>query len=263
MRRMAGWATVWLVAVAGACGQAAGAPGGPGQAYDVSTVKLNESGPGNRGVDIDTTYFKAENLTLAELMSEAYGVRAKLVEGLPKWAETTRFDLNAKVSDPDMAALEAMKQPARRAMLRAVLEDRFQLKVHPVTRILGVLDLEVGRGGPKFKVAPADAGPEPEDGFGRDSMSTHNGAMKAHAVKMAKMVEFLERELDQTVVDRTGLTGEYDLQLVYLRERQADGPDTPPHLATALPEQLGLKLTGGKGPVEVLVVDQVKRPEAN
>ena len=63
------------------------------------------------------------------------------------------------------------------------------------------------------------------------------------------------------MIDATGLTGSYDFKL----EWAPDGPDSPgPSLATALEEQIGLKLeTQGKFPVEFVIVDRAERPEAN
>jgi uncharacterized protein (TIGR03435 family) len=69
------------------------------------------------------------------------------------------------------------------------------------------------------------------------------------------------------VVDRTGLTGTYDLELTWTPEAPPAGRDgappvdpNGPSVFTALQEQLGLKLEATTGPVEVLVIDSADRP---
>jgi uncharacterized protein (TIGR03435 family) len=75
--------------------------------------------------------------------------------------------------------------------------------------------------------------------------------------------------LNKPVIDRTGLTGRYDINIEFTREDpNATGstelPDSaPPNLFTALTEQLGLKMEAGKGPVPVLVIDRASKPSAN
>lgn len=66
------------------------------------------------------------------------------------------------------------------------------------------------------------------------------------------------------VIDKTGLTGQFDFTLEWTPGGINAPPDaTGPSIFTAVEEQLGLKLTSGKGPVEVIVVDHVERPSAN
>lgn len=72
--------------------------------------------------------------------------------------------------------------------------------------------------------------------------------------------------LDRPVVDQTGLTGRYNMQLQFTRGDPAalgmsQIPDNaPPNLFTAVQEQLGLKLEATKAPVDVMVIDHVEKP---
>lgn len=80
----------------------------------------------------------------------------------------------------------------------------------------------------------------------------------------------LANEVARSVVDRTGLAGNWDFELTYTRDtvRQPDvGDATPanvdpdgPSLFTAFQEQLGLKLEPTKGQVRVLVIDRIEQP---
>jgi uncharacterized protein (TIGR03435 family) len=74
----------------------------------------------------------------------------------------------------------------------------------------------------------------------------------------------LAPSVDRVIVDRTGLTGTWNIDLQYAPDRVAPdapppSPDTP-SLFTAIQEQLGLKLEAGTGLGDVLVIEQVSRP---
>ena len=83
---------------------------------------------------------------------------------------------------------------------------------------------------------------------------------------MAELASLLEGEAQRLVIDRTGLTGNWDLEVAYTSERARTLPNVDPNgpsLFTALEEQLGLKLRPARGPVEVLVIDSVQQPTPN
>ena len=96
--------------------------------------------------------------------------------------------------------------------------------------------------------------------------------MVAVGTPLAQIVPLLSQLTGRPVVDRTGLTGTYDLQLTFTPDQLPPGPAPPgappidtngPSLFTALQEQLGLKLDSQKGPLEVLVIDRMERPTDN
>jgi uncharacterized protein (TIGR03435 family) len=95
---------------------------------------------------------------------------------------------------------------------------------------------------------------------------------------VANLAHSLSSIFSRTVVDKTGITGEFDLQLTFTPDRPSvPSPDVPgprpadgaaaaelgPDIFTAMQEQLGLKLESAKGPVEILVIDHVERPLEN
>jgi uncharacterized protein (TIGR03435 family) len=91
----------------------------------------------------------------------------------------------------------------------------------------------------------------------------HTKGIKLTAGDLAASLSFL---LGKTVVDKTGLTGKYDVELEWTPERVQMAGATengPPGIFTAMQEQLGLKLESGKGPVRMMVVDRVERPGEN
>ena len=146
-------------------------------------------------------------------------------------------------------------------MVRSLLADRFGLKLHREPRQLPVYALAIDEGGPKIKPA-GDPSAEPKVFF-------RKGEVEAHNRDMAWLTAILERQLRRTVLDRTGLTGSYDFDLQFgprpLAAPSADDSSDPPgpSLNTALQTQLGLTLKAAKDAVEILVIDEAKKPGAN
>jgi uncharacterized protein (TIGR03435 family) len=123
-----------------------------------------------------------------------------------------------------------------------------------------VYELVVIQGGPKFKPTASDAHGPNTSVNGRNDHTD----LTARNLSMALFSDILSDQVQRTVIDKTGLTGSYDLALQWSREDSRDADvDTAPSIFTALPEQLGLKLQPAKGPVETLVVDHVEMPSEN
>jgi uncharacterized protein (TIGR03435 family) len=232
--------------------------------FDVATIKPNKSGSGrSSSLTTDHGTYTGENVALRSLLTLAFGVRPDLIFGLPSWTENARFDVSAKVVDSDVKDLAALTREQHRAMLQALLADRFQLKSHMETRTLPVYELVLAKGGMKFKEStPAAPG-------GRSGISTRNNELTASDCPIAVFTNVLSDSLHRAVIDKTGLTAKYDFTLKWTRDedsaaQSADAAaDAGPSIFTALQEQLGLKLQPAKGPVQVLVVDQVEQPSEN
>ena len=248
----------------------------PTPVYDAVSIKLNKSPSGGFSWGTHDDFYQGTNIPLDRLITDAYGFRSGLIFGLPKWAEDEHFDVIAKVTDADVAAMKKLTRAQRQAMLAAVLEERFGLKVHTETKTLGIFDLVAAKDGPKLKeIAPEtaeekaarEAAGQPKLTPGstgplqRGSMRFGPGTLDASGIPMETLVSLLESQTDKKIVDQTGLHGKYDVHLKYAPEGRET--DELPTLLTALEEQLGLKLKADKGPVETLVVDQVKEPSAN
>lgn len=244
----------------------AASPALPGQsnasqsapAYDVVSIKPDKSGSGSAGVDSNNDSYIATNVSLKNLLADAYGIKEELISGVPGPIDSARFDIQAKIVDPDLHALRKLTSKQRRAMLLPFMEERFQLKAHTETKILPVYELIVTESGPKFK--------KTADSSSRDSGTSvqNNRELTAHGISMASLASTLTNSVHRTVVDKTELTDLYDLGMKWSPD---DGSNTQtdigPSIFTALQEQLGLKLKSTKGPVETLVVDHVEMPSAN
>jgi uncharacterized protein (TIGR03435 family) len=228
--------------------------------------------------------------TLGMLVRQAYQLQDFQVIGGPEWIETDRFDVQATEPPPDPGAKArpgavspGPGPPSRRdQMLRALLEERFNLAVHKETRERPVYALvparSDGRLGPALKPTAVDCA----TAKGPESCGTTvvPGYIKVLGVTMAQLATAFSRlgntgsSLNRLVIDRSGLEGRYDAELKFTPENIPDfGPNPPaflpaidpngPSIFTAVQEQLGLKLDPQRGPVEVLVIDRVERPTEN
>jgi bla regulator protein BlaR1 len=202
------------------------------------------------------------------------------IEGGPDWMHSERFDIDA-ASDGQPSIL-MMQGP----MMQAVLEDRFQLKIHRETRQGTVYELALGKGSPKLKplregscIPVAIGRPLPE--LTADQRRCRNTAnprgVDFEGGTLAMFAGLLGMILDRPVIDKTGITDLFAIHLEFLPDdftspRAAavapgapvavGGPDAP-GIFQAIQEQLGLKLVPAKGPVDVLVIDQIERPSEN
>ncbi|MES2393546.1 MAG: TIGR03435 family protein [Acidobacteriota bacterium] len=245
---------------------AAGAAKAELPAYDVVTIKRDKSASGMVRVSINENVFEASNVSLKMLLAQAFDVHQDEIFGLPDWAEGARFDIMAKTLNADTAALEKLSRKERSAMMRAVLEDRFKIKTHMETKTLPVYNLVVGKGGSKLeKFVDSDA-PDKETGHkGGGWMRMSGTSLQATGIEVSGLANSLTDRLHRKVIDKTGLTGQFNFKLDWTPDASTagdhDGPgDREAGIFSAVEEQLGLKLEAAKGPVDTLVVDHVEMP---
>jgi uncharacterized protein (TIGR03435 family) len=261
--------------------------------FEVATIKPSKPGSGPGGYSFPSGGFKATNVSLQTLVEAAYHIGDDQVSGAPKWLNSDRYDVEAKMDASAAADLQKLNREeqdaARQQMLQAFLADRLRLTIHRESKEFSVYLLVVAKNGPKLQEAkPGDTygdGIKSRDGSplaaGNTRMTGGRNArtLTAHAVPISTLTQLFLAFLGRPVLDKTGLAGKYDFTLTW-------GPDDnrPPTLAggasndsspsvasdsngppllTAIQEQLGLKLESGKGPVEVIVIDHIERPSGN
>jgi len=215
-------------------------------------------------------------VTVKLLMQQAYGIRDFQIVGGPAWVGTERYDITAKPED-------AANQEQVKLMVQALLADRFKLQFHRETKELPTYALVVGKGGPKIKpFVQADGDSTPADsngsGRGRGGMMRMmgRGHFEANGVPVSALANQLAQALGRTVIDKTELKGNYDFKLDWTPDENQQGMMKPPggeapppssgdgvSIFAAVQEQLGLKLEGSKGPVEILIVDRVEKATEN
>jgi uncharacterized protein (TIGR03435 family) len=243
-------------------------------AFEVAAIKLNQSGSGGSHSTTNNSRFIATNVSLKSLMEyQAYGIPSSQILGGPKWLDSTRFDLEAKMYDYESDHLRSLTRDQRRletqSMFQQVLADRFKLAVHWETRELPVFALVVVKKGSKLQ--PARGSTEES---GTSSNSSRSGSQfSAKGITLSELAAGLTRELSKElgrdIIDQTEITGRYDLTLKWTPDAVAvsEGADSPadagPSIFTAIQEQLGLKLEPAKAPIQVLVIDHVEMPSQN
>ncbi len=185
----------------------------------------------------------------------AYELEGYQLVGGPKWMDDDRYDIEARAGG-ESAPTSAQVQ----LMLQSLLADRFQLKFHRETKQLPEYELVVGKSGPKLKASAPES--VKSLSFGDSGSVTVLTVSKGSMDQLAKQLG--NSGLGRPVLDKTGLTGEYDYELRWSAEPGGtDLADRPPSVVTAIQEQLGLKLESIKGPVETFVIDHAEKPSQN
>jgi bla regulator protein blaR1 len=140
-------------------------------------------------------------------------------------------------------------------MIQSLLEERFHLRAHRETKELPAYELAVGKDGPRFHPIAAGEAPRRAAGMTAEAART---VWRDPRCTMERLRSMLARSLHAPVVDRTGLTATYDLELTWTAEGRPLSEDPWP-MRAALRDQLGLTLQPRRAPVETLVVDHVDR----
>ena len=247
------------------CGVALASLGGawaqPSQTLEVASVKASRNLAADSNLDSIRGRLTATNITVRELIRLAYGVKDYQIGRAPGWIDSERFDIAAKSVSGKGNSLGDEE-----LLVRDLLADRFQLTVHREAKEMPVYLLVVAKGGPQL-TAHNDAGAKTRGGCGR---------LVGRRVTTDAIATMLSRQLEREVFNRTGLSGEYDVQLNFTPDSgpcrvatdsqngsAATDPSSLPSLYAAVQQQLGLKLEAAKGPVEFLIIDRVERPSEN
>lgn len=251
-------------------GDAAGGSHAPKLTFDVISVKPDNSGAVGASMGMNADGFTAKNVAVHNLLGQGFQVFKGELVGEPKWSESDRWDIEAKISAEDMKAFGKLTFDQRLRMFDQVLEQRFALKVHHETRVLPVYALVVAKSG--VKMTPWKPGPNdpPMMEGSPGTLTGGKGKETGRGTTMRFLAEDLSEDLDQRIVDQTGLTGRYDFTLKWTPDDSAAavnpanaGTEAGPSLFTALEEQLGLKLVPVKAPIDVVVIDHIEKPAEN
>jgi uncharacterized protein (TIGR03435 family) len=255
--------TRWAVAALLVWFPAFGQTQPPRPEFEVASIRPSGPQPPEQlgvGVHIDGAQVTLNYMTLRDYIGMAYELKNYQISG-PEWVPSTRFDIAAKV--PAGAGRNQI-----RPMLRALLEDRFQMKTHRENREFAVYALVVAKGGLKMKESPLDpetgdsTGPaDPLRGgginvtaqggrggvsvnYGRGaSINFANDKFEGRKLSMRIFTEWLGRFMDRPVVDMTDLQGTYDISLEFtpedyrammIRSAMAAGVVLPPQAMTWL-----------------------------
>lgn len=273
-----------LLAASAALGQAGSSPIAPSAktavpapaapVFEVAAIHLNKDDRTGHSHIVSSSHdgnFTAINVSLKSLLQWAFNIPDSRILGGPAWLDSVKFNIEARADDSIADQLKALASDAgrleKRQMLQALLADRFQLKTHQESRDLPIYTLVVAKKGPKFQPSQVN-GTTVNSGRGEITVRGSDNTI-------ALLADALGRALGRPVLDKTGLSGRYDLTLKWTPDEVADrrsgsspasvslSDSSLPSIFTAIQEQLGLKLKSGKGPVPVLIVDSVQMPSEN
>jgi uncharacterized protein (TIGR03435 family) len=237
--------------------------------FEVASIKPSAPDVVGRWIRMLSTHeFATKNCSPRILIAAAYNLSPQAISGGPAWVDSDRYDIVAKAPGEVRPNLNEQM-----AMLRKLLEDRFQLTFHREAKELKVYALTIAKGGQKLKESTAspDASPEgpPPPVF---VMFPQLVRLPARNATMAELASVMQRAaLDYPVLDRTGLSARYDFDLEFAPDETVFGgalgkgadDAAKPGLFAALQQQLGLKLELTRGPVDVMVIDRLQRPSDN
>jgi len=282
MRKIAVGASLAIFMASWMFGQSSTAP----LTFEVASIKPSAETGFRTGIQMQPGGgLRVSGATLKMLLTIAYDVREFQIVGGPSWISSDRYDILAKAagtgsetqtSDPRQMTDAQMKTAGEQMQqrLQALLAERFQLTIHRETKEQSVYALLVGKNGPKFEASQI------KDGHTERRMMMGRGMVNGQGVEVQMLANVLSNQLGRPVVDRTGLTGRFDIKLQWTPDPgqsltplggapppgvQAPPPPDPngPSIFTAVQEQLGLRLESQKGPVEMIVIDRVEKPSEN
>ncbi len=229
-------------------------------AFETASIAPSTDPTGRSTFTTTAATLSLRNQTLKDCIRIAYDVKVAQVSGGAKWAESERFDVEAKAKRP-VSDRELM------LMFQAFLKDRFKLDLRRETKMVPGYALLQAKGG--LRIREVERGP--------GHINTRLGNITGECVSMANLTAALSELLKVPVLDETGVSGVYTLGLDWtpdvsrprpgLSQEDPDPnalPNLPegPSLFAALQEQLGLKLEGRKAPLAVLVIDRAAKPAA-
>lgn len=225
--------------------------------WEVISVKPNHTLNSSSSMTTASAGLVVQNMTLMSIFINAFDLTSDdQIVGLPAWVKSDHFDIQAKMDVDSANALKKMKDEDQtgqwHSLFRQILENRFALHYHIEKQVRPVYNLVIAKQGPKLKEAVSDEQYTTTMGPGRFS---------GHRCPISSLVfgltGFNGEAVDRIVIDRTDLTGSYDIDLTWSTESE---PDSGPSIFTAIQKQLGLKLEPGKATVDVVAIDHIERP---
>lgn len=231
--------------------------------FDAASIRMSASDSSGFSVARKPAGITATNAPFEYLAEVAY--QTKLID----WSHVPD---SLRLQRYDMVANAGMKLSGDQywEMLRALLEDRFNLKFHRETKEGPVFALVFAKNGttvgPKLTASQNADCPANPNGSNFCGVQVGNGSMFGQRVPVSRIARELGPFAGRPVQDRTGLNGVFDFELRWTPDQLDSKPaaiDSVPSLTTAVEEQLGLKLKPEKGQIEILVIDHLEKPSEN
>jgi uncharacterized protein (TIGR03435 family) len=214
--------------------------------------------------------FEIRNYTVNGLIAAAWDLTPRAISGGPAWSDSDRYEVVALAPSELRPTYDEQM-----IMLRKLLAERFGLKFHREKKQFSIYELTVATGGAKVTKSDApfdEASNVTSTLYPASSGGIDHALLPAHNITMLQFASVLQRAiLERPVVDNTGLAGRYDFKLEWTPDGSQFGGQLPsgapdsdkPGLFEAVQQQLGLRITATKGPLDTLVIEALQRPSAN
>jgi len=251
--------------------------------FDIATFKPSRPDDNGRTfvIPLDGDGFTFTNRPMHDLIRYAFSKGrggSFRISGQPPWVEDDYYDVQAKVAPEDLAKWKKLDGTGKRLALQGFVTEYLKLKFHQDPKEYRYWALTVAKGGPKmqaYKEGDTIKTPDGQTITGRNLIWTGPNEVTGLSCEMERLADQLSGHADYPVLDRTGLTGDYNF---VLRFDPASDPSLPAGAVRALynlpPEaatpamvqavkQLGLQLVRAKGPMDAIVIDHIERPPDN
>ena len=237
----------------------------PRPTFEVASVKKQPAFIPPSRTPTSSVVFRRLNATVASLVQFGYNIRNFQLIGGPDWMRKDLFEINARAAGD--TPIEQM-----RLMVQSLLEDRFKLVVRREQRVMQGSALIVARDDGRLgsKIGKCED-PQNQPPMKPIRIPPGGDVRFGKCVAISAVAEMATGFLGRPVIDKTGLTGLWNYELAFARpeplppgrERDLADQENVPVFATALQEQLGLKLESTRGPVDVLMIESVQQPTEN
>jgi uncharacterized protein (TIGR03435 family) len=233
-----------------------------GQTFEVASIRVNKqdsSAAEERRISIDASPggLIMRNVTLVSCIRWAYDVHDYQITGGPAWRSSERYDISAKSS-------AVATEPQLKAMLQALLAERFQLALRRESKETAVYVLSVGKNGHRLKSSKID---------GERSLRPADRGLSFQNASMSDLEQFLSNlpVMDRPILNRTGLDGRFDFTLTLF---DGDLIGTPGEVKSAVAglspaayvdavERIGLRLESQRVPIANLTIEHAEKPTEN
>lgn len=195
--------------------------------------------------------FVATATSVQTLIRSAFGIDPNAIVNAPAWTESELFDMQATIADhAQITTPEQFQQ-----LMLSLLQDQFGFRFHRDQREGPIYWLVVDKPG---KIGPALKETKPGTVMNISMNGGRRIEMRVANVSMNDFAKSIQKRAGRTIEDHTGLTGNYDFQIHWADDPSPESDDST--LFTVIREQLGLRLQSAKGPIEIIVVDNVTHP---
>lgn len=222
--------------------------------FQAASIKLGDQNSPESSIYPYPGRLVIRNYTIRQLIFYAYEIKVYQLSGGPKWADSDRYSIEAKLDLPAEQSTRG-KQLADwlSQATRTLLADRFHLVLRHESKVMPAFALVQTKGGAKLQ--PAKSGSPGGTSNGRGMVQVNNGSLADFASVLADAV-------GRPVVDRAGIQGGFDIKLTWVPDNSS--PEiVGPTLYSAIQEQLGLKLVAAHLPIPILIIERVEKPSEN